>query len=151
MVWESVCLTIPAIKSSNSRTGRPPSGSLSARNTRTSEAVMSTPAHRGSFGNNRHSAMPDPSSSARSVATMAISARAYRGYKRSHRYRRVCFGRSCRRRRQCDAKSMTALVSGKRAKLGEVYIPRPVTHPSREARICNYEVAPSQSPWSKGE
>ena len=67
--------TIAAITNSNTLAGLPPSGSFNAKNTRTSEAVMSTPAHSGNEGKSRHRAIPEPRSSARSVATMASSAR----------------------------------------------------------------------------
>ena len=65
-----------AMAISNALTGFPPRGSLRAKRTSTSEAVMRTPAHKGSFGKRRQRAIADPSSSARSVAMMAISDRA---------------------------------------------------------------------------
>ncbi len=128
--------------SSKSLTGRPPNGSFKAKNTITSEAVMRTPAQSGNLGNNRHSAIPDPRSSAMSVATMASSDNAYRGYNRSHRYMRVCLGRLCRRRRQCDARSAGVLAT-RNEKTRISGVPRPVTHPRREARIYKNKLSHS--------
>lgn len=79
--------------SSNILTGFPRSGSPKKKTTNTSNAVISTPCHNSNLGKSMHKAMADPNSSARSVAMMAISAKAYKGYRPSHRYRRVCLGR----------------------------------------------------------
>lgn len=77
--------TNTAMSNSKRRTGRPPNGLPRARSNNTSEAVRRTPAHRGRRGNNRQSAMADPSNSARSVLMIAISERTYRGYRSSQR------------------------------------------------------------------
>ena len=60
--------------SSNSLAGRPLCPSLIASMIRTSKGVMRTPAHNGSWGNNKFRAMADPNNSASSVETIAISA-----------------------------------------------------------------------------
>lgn len=57
----------------------PSEGVLTNKMTKTSQTVMRTPDHNGSFGNSMTSAIAEPRSSARSVLMIAISARAYRG------------------------------------------------------------------------
>lgn len=102
---EKYILTRPAIRSSNIRTGLPRRGSPNPRMINTSKAVNSTPCQSSSFGKSIHRAMADPSNSARSVAMIATSDKTYRGYRPSQRYKRVCFGRLCSSRRQCEARS----------------------------------------------
>lgn len=68
-------LTMAEMRNSNKRTGRPRRGSPIARTNMTSKAVIRTPCQSSSLGNSMHSAMADPKSSARSVATIATSAR----------------------------------------------------------------------------
>ena len=77
--------TRAVIKSSKSLTGFPRVGLQKPRMRNTSTVVTSTPAHNGRVGNSITSAVADPSSSARSVLTMAISATAYRGYRMHQR------------------------------------------------------------------
>ena len=67
--------TMAAMSHSNNLTGRRRRGSPTNSMMKTSEAVMRTPAHNGSFGNSMTRPMAEPRSSARSVLIMAISAR----------------------------------------------------------------------------
>ena len=59
---------------SKSLTGRPLFPSFNASMTKTSKDVRMTPAHNGSLGNIKVSAIADPINSARSVETIAVSA-----------------------------------------------------------------------------
>lgn len=62
------------ITASNNRTGRPVrEGSPMMRKIKTSTPVRRTADHRGSFGKSRERPIAEPSNSARSVLTMAIS------------------------------------------------------------------------------
>lgn len=67
--------TIAEMSHSNSLTGRRRRGSPTNKIMKTSQAVIRTPAHRGSFGNSMTRAIAEPRSSARSVLMMAISER----------------------------------------------------------------------------
>lgn len=69
-------LTSAAINHSKNFTGLPLSGSPNARINSTSHHVNNTPAHKGNLGIIMQRAIADPSSSARSVLMMAISASA---------------------------------------------------------------------------
>jgi hypothetical protein len=68
-------LTSPMIVNSNILTGRPwpREGPVKNKNIKTSAAVSTTPAQRGSLGIKRQNPMAEPSNSARSVEMMAIS------------------------------------------------------------------------------
>jgi len=68
-----------AIKPSKILEGRPPNGSPNPRIRITSTEVSRTPCHSCNFGKSRHRAMAEPNNSAKSVAIIAISARAYKG------------------------------------------------------------------------
>lgn len=67
---------------------------------------------------------------------IAISESAYSGYNNTQRYTRVCRGRSCKRRRQCDARSVQKdqSVTLCSRRIRRDCIPIPVTQPRRDAR-----------------
>ena len=90
------------MENSKTRTGRPfpRAGSRKMRNTKTSAAVRTTPAHIGIDGKMRHIPMAEPSSSAKSVDMIAISVITYKGYRTRNRISFVCFGLSCKRRQK---------------------------------------------------